>query len=361
MSDQMPRQADAAAPLTYAAAGVSIAAGDTAVRRLAPHARSTFGPEVLTDIGAFAAVTALPAGVREPVLVTSNDGAGTKPLVAAALGRWDTIGIDVVAMCVDDIAPLGATPLLFHDQITAGRLDPDVVEQIVVGLAGGCRTAGCSLVGGELAEHPDSLAAGDYDIAGFVVGIAERDQLRKPLDPEPAVLVGLASGGLRCNGYSLARRVLLGRDARPGAAQLCEPAWPGADCSMGDELLRPSIIYAPTVLALFERCGARGAAHITGGGLAANIARMLGPQTDATVRRGCWPVPEIFERIASEGPVEPDEMERVFNLGIGMVVAIPPDQVDAALDLIHRADHEAWVIGETLSGSGRTRLTASDG
>ena len=130
---------------------------------------------------------------------------------------------------------------------------------------------------------------------------------------------------------------------------------------MGDELLRPSIIYAPTVLALFERCGARGAAHITGGGLAANIARMLGPQTDAIVRRGCWPVPEIFERIASEGPVEPDEMERVFNLGIGMVVAIPPDQVDAALHLIHRADHEAWVIGETLSGSGRTRLTASDG
>lgn len=348
-----------ARPLTYEAAGVSIAAGDEAVRRLAPHARSTFGPEVLTDIGAFGAVTALPAGIADPVLVTANDGAGTKPLIAAALGRWDSIGIDVVAMCVDDIVTLGASPLLFHDQITAGRLDPEVIEQIVVGLAAGCRAAGCALVGGELAEHPDSLAPGDYDIAGFVVGVAERGRLHGKLAPEPAVLVGLASGGLRCNGYSLARRVLLGAHTRPDTATLAAPAWPGAHTTLGTELLRPSLIYAPTVLALFAQCEALGAAHVTGGGLEANLARMLGPDVDAMVRRGSWPVPPIFDHIANSGPVVPAEMEQVFNLGVGMVVAVPPDCVDPALELAHGAGHEAWVIGETVPGRGVARLTGA--
>lgn len=340
--------------LTYESAGVSIAAGDEAVRRLAPHARSTFRPEVLTDIGSFGAVTALPDGMRDPVLVTANDGAGTKPLIAAALGRWDTIGIDVAAMCVDDIVTLGAQPLLFHDQITAGRLDPDIVEQIVVGLAAGCRAAGCALVGGELAEHPDSLAPGDYDIAGFVVGVAERDQLPQPLGPEPAALVGLASGGLRCNGYSLARRVLLG--TTPDPAVLGSSAWPGADHSLGEEMLRPSVIYAPAVLALFDECGAMGAAHITGGGLVANVTRMLGPSVDAVLRRGSWPVPRIFDRIADAGPVAPEEMERVFNLGIGMVVAVPPSEVDAAVGIAHGAGQEAWVIGEIRPGTGTAHL-----
>ena len=371
-----PAGASEGTPVTYEAAGVSIATGDEAVRRLAPHARSTFRPEVLTDIGSFGAVTALPAGMRDPVLVTANDGAGTKPLIAAALGRWDTIGIDVVAMCVDDIAPLGAAPLLFHDQITAAALDPDVTEQIVIGLAAGCRAAGCALVGGELAEHPDSLAPGDYDIAGFVVGVAERDRLPQPLGPEPAALIGLASGGLRCNGYSLARRVLLAdtpdasalaaarsgcveaADSREHTRQLLEePAWPGADASLGQELLRPSLIYAPTVLALYEQCAARGAAHITGGGLEANLARMLAPRTDAVIHRGTWPVPPVFDRIAATGPVDLAEMERVFNLGVGMAVAVPPDQAQAAVDLAQAAGHDAWQIGHTQPGTGRAHLT----
>ena len=341
-------------PLTYEAAGVSIDAGDEAVRRLAPHARSTYRPEVLSDIGAFGAVTALPEGFTDPVLVSANDGAGTKPLIAAALGRWDTIGIDVVAMCVDDIVTLGAQPLLFHDQITAGRLDPDVVEEIVSGLAAGCRSAGCALVGGELAEHPDALAAGDYDIAGFAVGVVERARLRGQISTSGAALVGLASGGLRCNGYSLARRVLLAgtSDADP----LGSPAWPGADHSLGDEMLRPSVIYTPAVLALFEECDAVGAAHITGGGLVANVARMLGPDVDAVLRRGSWPVPKIFGRIADAGPVTPDEMERVFNLGIGMVVAVPPSEVDAAVGSAHGAGHQAWVIGEIRPGTGTAHL-----
>lgn len=341
-------------PLTYEAAGVSIEAGDEAVRRLAPHARSTFRPEVLSDIGAFGAVTALPEGFTDPVLVSANDGAGTKPLIAAALGRWDTIGIDVVAMCVDDIVTLGAQPLLFHDQITAGRLDPDVVEAIVAGLAAGCRSAGCALVGGELAEHPDALAPGEVDIAGFAVGVAERARLRGSVTAGDATLVGLASGGLRCNGYSLARRVLLAgsSDADP----LGSPAWPGADHSLGDEMLRPSVIYTPVVLALFDECGALGAAHVTGGGLVANAARMLGPDVDALLRRGSWPVPRIFDRIADAGPVTPEEMERVFNLGIGMVVAVPQSEVDAAVETAHDAGHQAWVIGELRPGTGAAYL-----
>lgn len=345
---------EASEPLTYEQAGVSIATGDEAVRRLAPHARSTFRPEVLSDIGAFGAVTAVPDGYREPVLVSANDGAGTKPLIAVALGRWDTIGIDVVAMCVDDIVTLRAEPLLFHDQITAGRLDPAVAEAIVSGLAAGCRTAGCALVGGELAEHPDAQAPGEVDIAGFVVGVAERAQLPRPLGADALTLVGLASGGLRCNGYSLARRVLIG--STPSTSALEGSAWPDAQHSLGDELLRPSRIYAPLVLGLFTDCDARAAAHITGGGLAANVARMLGPTADAVVWRGTWPVPEIFDHIARTGPVVPAEMERVFNLGIGMVVAVPPSNATAAIDAAHDAGHEAWVIGEVRPGTGTAHL-----
>ncbi len=347
------------APLSYEQAGVSIAAGDEAVRRLAPLARSTFRPEVLSDIGAFGAVTALPAGYDEPVLVSANDGAGTKPLIAAALGRWDTIGVDVVAMCVDDIVTLRAEPLLFHDQITAGRLDPAVAEAIVIGLAAGCRSAGCALVGGELAEHPDALAAGDVDIAGFAVGVAERRQVPQPLGPDVLTLVGLASGGLRCNGYSLARRVLLGSTA--SASALERSAWPGADHSLGEELLRPSVIYAPAVLEMFAACDARAAAHITGGGLAANVARMLGPSADAVLQRGTWPEPEIFDQIARTGPVTSGEMERVFNLGIGMVAAVPPSHATAAIEVAHEAGHKAWVIGEIRPGTGRAHLVRPDG
>ena len=348
---------EASEPLTYEQAGVSISAGDEAVRRLAPLARSTFRPEVLSDIGAFGAVTALPAGYREPVLVSANDGAGTKPLIAAALDRWDTIGIDVVAMCVDDIVTLRAEPLLFHDQITAGRLDPDVAEAIVTGLAAGCRTAGCALVGGELAEHPDALAPGEVDIAGFAVGVADRRQVPQPLGPDVLTLVGLASGGLRCNGYSLARRVLLGSTAIASSAAALEgSAWPGADHTVGDELLRPSRIYAPAVLELFSACDARAAAHITGGGLVANVARMLGPSADAVLQRGTWPVPEVFGHIARTGPVDPIEMERVFNLGVGMVVAVPPPHATTAIEAAHRAGHEAWAIGEIRPGTGSAHL-----
>ncbi|RZP35670.1 MAG: phosphoribosylformylglycinamidine cyclo-ligase, partial [Acidimicrobiales bacterium] len=229
--------------ITYSESGVDIDKADEAVERLTPHAQSTFRPEVLSDVGGFGSIVAIPEGYREPVLVSGNDGAGTKTLVAKKLERYDTIGVDVVAMCVDDIVTSGAEPLFFLDQLTVGKVDPEVIEQLVIGFAQGCITAGCALTGGEIAEHPDTMGADDFDVSGFAVGVAELGDIpNKSSVVQGDVLVGLASTGLRCNGYSLARRVLM--DGRA----LDQPAWPGADSSLGDELLRPSIIYAPTVL-----------------------------------------------------------------------------------------------------------------
>ncbi len=337
--------------VSYAAAGVDIDAADEAVARLTPHVRSTFRPEVLSDVGGFGSVVALPAGYDEPVLVSGNDGAGTKTLVAAALERYDTIGIDVVAMCVDDIVTSGAEPLFFLDQITVGSVDPERIEQFVMGFAEGCRQAGCSLTGGEIAEHPDAMGPDDFDLAGFTVGVAERSRLITGARIAAGdVLVGLASPGLRCNGYSLARRVLMdGRD-------LHAPAWNGADTSLGDELLRPSVIYASTILALTAELDVRGAAHITGGGLAANLSRSLGPGVDAVIERGAWRVPEIFGCIRDQGPVPPMEMERVFNLGLGMIVVVPASEGSRTVELCNSGGHDAWIVGSLVEGTGQTRV-----
>ncbi|MDG2113055.1 MAG: phosphoribosylformylglycinamidine cyclo-ligase, partial [Actinomycetota bacterium] len=325
-----------------------------AVRRLAPHVRSTFRPEVLSDIGGFGSVVALPSGYDEPVLVSGNDGAGTKTLVAAEVGRYDTIGIDVVAMCVDDIVTMAAEPLFFLDQVTVGSVDPDRIEQFVIGFAEGCRQAGCALTGGEIAEHPDAMGADDFDLAGFAVGVAERSQLPTAEAVRPGdALIGLASPGIRCNGYSLARKVLMdGHD-------LDQPAWDGADSSLGDELLRPSMIYAPAVLAMFRELGAHAAAHITGGGLAANLARALGAGVDAELRRGSWRVPPIFDRLAAEGPVPPLEMERVFNMGVGMIVAVAPEHAEEAIELANSRGHDATIVGSISEGSGRAVVVDS--
>lgn len=337
--------------ISYAGAGVDIDAADEAVRRLTPHVRSTFRPEVLSDVGAFGSVVSLPSGYDEPVLVSGNDGAGTKTLVAAALGRYDTIGIDVVAMCVDDIVTLGAEPLFFLDQITVGSVDPDRIEAFVQGFAEGCRQAGCALTGGEIAEHPDAMAPKDFDLSGFAVGVAERRQLPSTDQVQVGdVLVGIASPGIRCNGYSLARKVLMdGQD-------LSQPAWPGADATLGDELLRPSVIYAKPVLEAFRSVEVHGAAHITGGGIAGNLSRVLGPGVDAQVHRGTWEVPRIFRRLAEDGPVPPLEMEKVFNLGLGMILVVPPDAVSTVTDLVGDHGHEAWNVGSVVDGSGRAEL-----
>src|SRR5437763_16505277 len=247
---------------TYEAAGVSITKGEEAVQRIKDKVRSTFRREVIGDIGGFGGLFALDRDrYRNPVLVASTDGVGTKALIAQATGRFETIGIDLVAMCVDDLVCQGAEPLFFLDYIAVGKLDPGHIKQLVKGIAEGCRTAGCALVGGEMAEHPGAMEPGEFDLVGFAVGVVERDQLITGEHARPGdVLIGLPSPGLRSNGYSLARRVLFDR----AGLSLTDPAYDGAHHDLAEELLRPSVIYAPAVLALERHIDVRAAAHITG-------------------------------------------------------------------------------------------------
>ncbi|HET6793781.1 MAG TPA: phosphoribosylformylglycinamidine cyclo-ligase [Acidimicrobiales bacterium] len=345
---------------TYAAAGVDIAAGDEAVDRIRKTVRSTFRPGVLGDVGAFGALFELDMATwRRPVLVSSTDGVGTKLLVAGATGRWDTVGIDLVAMCVDDLVCQGAEPLFLLDYLAVGRLDPDVAAVVVEGVAEGCRRAGCALVGGEMAEHPDAMTDDQLDLAGFAVGVVERDGILGPDRVRPGqVLVGLPSPGLRSNGFSLARRVLLDHAGR----SLHEPAWPGADQALADVLLEPSVVYARPVLAAVRSAegAVAAAAHITGGGLPGNVVRILPEGCDAVLDRRRWQVPRIFTVIQEAGAVEQAEMDRVFNLGLGMVLAVGPDHVDSAVAALAGAGQEALVVGEVVEGERRVVLVDGD-
>ncbi len=340
--------------LTYAAAGVDIGAGEAAVERIKAKVRATFRPEVIGDIGGFGGLFAFPQGrYRDPVLVGATDGVGTKALVAQAAGRFDTIGVDLVAMCVDDLVCQGAEPLFFLDYIAVGRLEPDQIEQLVAGVAEGCLQAGCALIGGEMAEHPGAMEPGQFDLSGFAVGVVERDALVTGERLEPGdVLLGLPSPGLRSNGYSLARRILLEVAGR----SLDDPAWPGAHHSLADELLLPSVIYAPAVVALLRAVDVRAVAHVSGGGLPGNLVRVLPPGVDAVVRRRSWEVPPIFGEIERLGPVAPKEMARVFNLGIGMVVAVPIGDRFRAIDVLRGAGHRAVDLGELVPGHGAVRI-----
>ncbi|MGE3619543.1 MAG: phosphoribosylformylglycinamidine cyclo-ligase [Acidimicrobiia bacterium] len=335
---------------SYQDAGVDIGAGEEAVERIKAKVRSTFRPEVIGDIGGFGGLFAFPSDrYTSPVLVSSTDGVGTKAMVAQAAGRFDTIGVDLVAMCVDDLVCQGAEPLFFLDYIAVGKLDPAHIEQLVEGVAHGCRQAGCALVGGEMAEHPGAMEPGEFDLVGFAVGVVERDRLLTGERIEPGDrLVGLPSPGLRSNGYSLARKVLLD-DA--GLA-LDGPAWSGAPHSLADELLLPSVVYAPSVAQLLRRADVRGVAHVTGGGIPGNLNRVLPPGCDAVVDAGAWEWPRIFTEIQRHGRIDVGEMRRVFNLGIGMVAVVPAADVHAALDLLRSEGHRAVDIGEVVPGRG---------
>jgi phosphoribosylformylglycinamidine cyclo-ligase len=339
---------------SYEGAGVSIDAGEEAVHRILDKVRSTLRPEVIGDIGGFGGLFALdPSRYKQPVLVSSTDGVGTKAMVARAAGRFDTIGLDLVAMCVDDLVCQGAEPLFFLDYIAVGRLDPDQVVDLVHGIAEGCKQAGCALIGGEMAEHPGAMEPGEFDLVGFAVGIAERDRLIAGQHLAAGdILIGLPSPGLRSNGYSLARRVLLEVAGR----KLDEPAWEGAHRSLADELLEPSVIYAPAVLELLRKVEVRAIAHITGGGFANKLGRVMPAGLDAVVHRRSWESPRIFGEIQHLGDVSDDEMAKVFNLGIGMVVAVPPDEQYKALDVLRAAGHRAVVIGDVAPGTGDVRL-----
>jgi len=341
--------ATALRPVTYASVGVDIDAGERLVERIAALARSTRRPEVVAGVGGFAALAALPSGYRSPLLVTSTDGVGTKLKVAFALDRHDTVGIDLVAMSVNDLLTIGAEPFLFLDYLATGKLDVRQGEALVRGIARGCRMAGCSLVGGETAEMPSFYARGEYDLAGFAVGIVERSAVIDGSTIRPGdALIGLPSAGLHSNGFSLARRVLLER-ARLALTRRAS----GLRCTLGSELLRPTRIYVAPVRHLLRhapRGTVRGMAHITGGGLPGNIPRVLPPGCHAIVHRSSWQAPPVFRLIERLGRVSREEMDRTFNNGIGFVLIVADRRRDAVLARLRASGARPRVIGEIVAG-----------
>ncbi len=326
---------------TYAGAGVDIGAGDAAVELM---------KGLVTGIGGFGGQFPLDmTRFTNPVLVAATDGVGTKLMVAAATGRYDTVGIDLVAMCVDDLVCVGAEPLFMLDYIATGKVDPEQVATVVRGVRAGCDLAGCSLIGGETAEHPGSMAPDDLDIAGFAVGAVESGRQLGPERVEDGdVIIGIPSPGLRSNGYTLARHVLL---ERAGLA-LGAPAWAGAEHSVADELLRPSVIYTKAVLAVRAATGdaLHACAHITGGGIVGNLPRVLPEGLGAQLVRSAWVEPRIFSEIQVLGSVEESEMDQVFNRGVGMALVVAVDGADAVLAELATLGQPSTVIGEVVSG-----------
>ena len=320
--------------LTYRDAGVDIDAGNELVRRIAPAVRRTRRPELLSDLGGFAALAALPQGYRDPVLVTGTDGVGTKLRLAIDHDRHDDVGQDLVAMCVNDVLVAGAEPFLFLDYYASGALDVDVAERVINGIAKGCELAGCALAGGETAEMPGFYPAGDYDLAGFCVGVVERDSIvtGDAIDVGDA-MIGLASSGPHANGYSLIRRIL---NDQGGAT---------AD-DLIDRLLEPTRIYVRAVNPVLEI--ARGLCHITGGGFVDNIPRMFGDHLAAAIDIDAWQRPTVFDLLQQAGGIDEIEMLRTFNLGIGFVLCVPATDVQIVLEKLRSVGEQAHIIGRMV-------------
>lgn len=337
--------------LSYRDAGVDIDAGNALVERIKPLAAATFRPGVMTGLGGFGALFELPLDrYRQPVLVSGTDGVGTKLKLALELGRHDSIGIDLVAMCANDILVAGAEPLFFLDYYATGRLDLEVATAVVAGIARGCELAGCALTGGETAEMPGLYAPGDYDLAGFCVGIAEKDQLLTPERVQVGdVLIGLASSGPHSNGYSLIRKILAvsGADLHQPLAE--DPAGP----SLGERLLVPTRIYVKPVLALMRELPVHAMAHITGGGLLENLPRVLPSGTRARLHLSSWPLPAIFAWLQEQGGVSDAEMRRTFNCGIGLVLCVPAVMADLACHRLGELGESAWVLGRIEAAPGQ--------
>ena len=331
---------------TYRQAGVNIESGNEFVRRITPLVRSTFRPEVLTDLGGFGGLFRFQADrYAEPVLVSGTDGVGTKLKVAFLMDRHDTVGIDLVAMCVNDVVVSGAEPLFFLDYLATGKLAVPKAEAILRGIADGCRQAGCSLIGGETAEMPSMYAEGEYDLAGFAVGVVDRSKIIDGKDIVPGdLLVGLASTGLHSNGYSLARRVLLedgGLTVKSRISDLDQP--------LGEMLLTPTRIYAKQILALAADYPIKGLAHITGGGLTENLPRILPKGCRARVHRGAWPVPPIFQVLRKMGKVDEEELYRVFNMGIGLALVVSANHVEQLIARAAELGDRGYRIGEIVA------------
>ncbi|HEY6873507.1 MAG TPA: phosphoribosylformylglycinamidine cyclo-ligase [Geobacteraceae bacterium] len=328
---------------TYRDAGVDIDAGNTFVKMIKPLVKATSRPEVIADIGGFGGLFSLnSAKYKNPVLVSGTDGVGTKLKLAFLAGRHDTIGIDLVAMCVNDIVVQGAEPLFFLDYLATAKLDPGKGAQVVKGIAEGCIQAGCALIGGETAEMPGFYAEGEYDLAGFTVGVVERDNI---IDGSSITvgntLIGIASSGLHSNGYSLARKIIFDRMGLSIDASL-----PGLGKSVADELLTPTRIYVKSILNLLRDFRINGIAHITGGGLLENVPRVLPHGCKAVIDRKSWVIPPVFQLLQNEGNVEESELLRTFNCGIGMVLAVPEEDADEILIRLSGLNEQAFVIGE---------------
>ena len=361
----------------YARSGVDVAAGERAVDLMKASVASTHRPEVLGGLGGFGAAVAIPPGFREPVIVSSTDGVGTKTAIAWALGRYDTIGIDLVAMCADDVVCTGAEPLAFLDYVAVGRLDPVNVAELVAGVAEGCRQAGCALVGGETAEHPGLMEPDEFDLAGFCIGVGERDRLLDATSAQRGdAIVGLASSGLHANGFSLVRALVAQEDldlhapyqailrrvlGDAGADPLVAAEPEHAMATLGEVLLAPTRIYARDLLAIREALvivgtDVRGMAHITGGGLAGNVPRALPEHLGARLDPATWPMPSVMRLLGALGAIEDDELRATFNGGLGMVIVVPAAAAGETVRLARERGVPAWVVGEVVDaapGGGR--------
>ena len=323
--------------LSYRDAGVDIDEGDALVEAIKPFARRTLRPEVLAGIGGFGALCEIPKKYRQPVLVSGTDGVGTKLKLAFALGRHDTVGIDLVAMSVNDVLVQGAEPLFFLDYFACGRLDTAVAAEVVKGIARGCELAGCALLGGETAEMPGMYAEGEYDLAGFCVGVVEKERIIDGRAIQPGdVILGLASSGPHSNGYSLIRKIL-------------ERAQPDFD------LLEPTRIYVKPVLQLLESVPVKGLAHITGGGITGNVPRVLPKGTRAVIKKASWPRPPVFQWLQRTGNVAEDEMFRVFNCGIGMVLVVAPGDAARAVRALRESGETVYEIGAVEKDAGEAQ------
>jgi phosphoribosylformylglycinamidine cyclo-ligase len=342
---------------TYRDAGVDIQRGDEFVKRIGPLVRSTFRPEVMGDLGGFGGLFRFPSErYREPILVSGTDGVGTKVKLARMMNRHDTIGIDLVAMCVNDILVSGAEPLFFLDYLATGHLEIDVAEAIVQGIAEGCRQAECALIGGETAEMPSCYPAGEYDLAGFSVGVVERSEmLGKEKIQLGDVVIGVASSGLHSNGYSLARRVLFEEQGWTPETQV-----PGLNELLGEALLRPTMIYVKLVKALLGISQLHGLAHITGGGITGNFPRILPEDCVAVIDRKSWEPGSIFKVIQQAGKIDVEEMFQVFNMGVGLIIVAPSDEAAKILETIQGQGMAGSVIGEIdPHSSSNAKLTYS--
>jgi len=332
-------------PLTYRDAGVDIDAGDELVERIKPFARRTLRPEVLSNLGGFGALVEVSKKFRNPVMVSGTDGVGTKLKLAFRMKKHDTIGIDLVAMSVNDILVTGAEPIFFLDYFACGKLTVDVAADVVKGVAAGCEQAGCALIGGETAEMPGLYDPNEYDLAGFALGLVEKDRIIDGSTIVPGdVVVGLASSGVHSNGFSLVRKILAVTEASP------EDPFDGR--TLGEALLEPTRIYVKPVLALLDRMPVKGIAHITGGGLVENVPRVLPAGTAARLEKSRWPRPAVFDWLQVQGNVPEAEMHRTFNCGIGMVLVLAKEHAAAAIASLGIHGVPAWEVGAIVPRSG---------